>query len=178
MAKHNSAPSPHSFTPQFPLFTDKRRATELSSPMAPLHLLSISLLLSFSLLTPATTANEELRALMALKSALDPEDRVLGTWTAGGDPCNGRFEGVTCNGRGKVLTISLQGKGLDGVLSPAVARLKSLSRLYLHYNKLNGEIPKEIGGLADLVDLYLSLNNFSGNVPEEIGDLTNLEGNF
>lgn len=115
---------------------------------------------------------------MALKSSLDPKGHLLDTWTTGGDPCKGDFEGVTCNGEGKVVTISLQGKGLNGVLSPAVAGLKGLKGLYLHYNKLNGEIPKEVGDLTELVDLYLSVNNFTGGVPVEIGNLANLQGNF
>lgn len=113
---------------------------------------------------------------MALKSSLDPKGHVLHTWRTGGDPCKGDFEGVACNGHGKVVMISLQGKGLDGMLSPAVAGFRSLTGLYLHYNKLNGEIPKEIGGLAALVDLYLSVNNFTGGVPAEIGNLANLQG--
>ncbi|KAJ4774682.1 Leucine-rich repeat protein kinase family protein [Rhynchospora pubera] len=151
------------------------RKEKLRSQMASLHFLSIFLLFTFSLPTPTTSSNGDVDTLMALKSSLDPKDHVLGTWTLGGDPCKGDFEGVLCNSEGKVVSISLQGKGLDGVLSPAVARLKSLNALYLHYNKLSGEIPKEIGDLAELVDLYLNVNNFTGSVPMEIGNLANLQ---
>nr|CAD1820656.1 unnamed protein product [Ananas comosus var. bracteatus] len=121
--------------------------------------------------------NTEVRALMALKSSLDPEGRVLGSWTSDGDPCGGggEFEGVACNEHGKVANISLQGRGLAGTISPAVAELRCLSGLYLHYNALTGEIPKEIGNLSDLTDLYLNVNNLSGAIPAEIGKMASLQ---
>lgn len=120
--------------------------------------------------------NTELRALMELKSALDPADKFLNSWTSDGDPCSGKFEGVACNEHRKVANISLQGKGLSGTVSPAVAELKCLSGLYLHYNSLSGEIPKELANLTELSDLYLNVNNLSGSIPPEIGGMANLQG--
>lgn len=120
--------------------------------------------------------NAELRALMELKSALDPSNMKLNSWTNNGDPCSGSFEGVACNGHRKVANISLQCKGLSGYLSPAIAELKCLSGLYLHYNSLSGNIPKELGNLTELTDLYLDVNNFSGTIPPEIGGMASLQG--
>ncbi|KAL6004834.1 hypothetical protein ACLOJK_005390 [Asimina triloba] len=120
--------------------------------------------------------NAELKSLMAIKAALDPEDRFLSSWTDYGNPCSGRFEGVACNERGKVANITLQGKGLYGSVSPAISGLKSLTGLYLHYNYLYGEIPAEISQLSELSDLYLNVNNLSGSIPVEIGDMGNLQG--
>ncbi|KAK4260474.1 hypothetical protein QN277_003579 [Acacia crassicarpa] len=130
------------------------------------------LLLAFHGLQPVR-GNAELRALMELKSSLDPEDKVLGSWTNDGEPC--LFEGIACNEHRKVANISLQGKGLSGWLSPVVAELKCLSGLYLHYNNLSGEIPSEISNLTDLVDLYLDFNNLTGNIPPELSHMPNLQ---
>ncbi|KAF7152377.1 hypothetical protein RHSIM_Rhsim01G0230400 [Rhododendron simsii] len=125
---------------------------------------------------PAAYGNAELRALMEIKLSLDPHDNHLSSWTDGGDPCSsGTFEGVACNEHRKVSNISLQGKGLDGKVSPAVAELKCLSGLYLHYNSLTGEIPKEIANLTELTDLYLDVNNLTGTIPPEIGDMPSLQ---
>ncbi|KAJ6393825.1 hypothetical protein OIU77_023126 [Salix suchowensis] len=137
-----------------------------------------SLILLLSLLTDPQQIsgnNSELEALVKLKSALDPTDEYLQSWTIDGDPCSGLFEGVACNDHGKVANISLQGKGLSGTISPAVAELKSLSGLYLHYNSLSGEIPKEIVNLIGLTDLYLNVNNLSGSIPPEIGSMASLQ---
>lgn len=121
-------------------------------------------------------SNTELRALMDMKAALDPESHYLSSWTLHGNPCGGSFEGVACNERGQVANISLQGKGLSGKLSPSIHGLKHLTGLYLHYNSLYGEIPKEIANLHELTDLYLNVNHFSGEIPTEIGSMENLQG--
>ncbi|GFZ06959.1 leucine-rich repeat protein kinase family protein [Actinidia rufa] len=119
--------------------------------------------------------NTELRALMEIKLSLDPDNKYLSSWTSDGDPCGGTFLGVACNEHWKVANISLQGKGLAGKVSPAVAELKCLSGLYLHYNALTGEIPREISNLTELIDLYLDWNNLSGTIPLEIGNMASLQ---
>ncbi|XP_066314433.1 somatic embryogenesis receptor kinase 2-like [Miscanthus floridulus] len=121
----------------------------------------------------------EVRALLALGAALDPTGRLLPSWAPGRDPCapppSGGFEGVACDARGAVANVSLQGKGLAGTLPPAVAGLRSLTGLYLHYNALRGGIPRELAALAALTDLYLDVNNFSGPIPPEIGAMASLQ---
>ncbi|GLT40379.1 hypothetical protein SLA2020_145200 [Shorea laevis] len=112
---------------------------------------------------------------MELKASFDPTNKLLKSWMNDGDPCSGSFEGVACNEDHKVVNISLQGKALAGTISPAIAGLKCLSGLYLHYNSLSGEIPKEIANLTELSDLYLDVNNISGNIPPEIGNMTGLQ---
>ncbi|KAK4389415.1 putative LRR receptor-like serine/threonine-protein kinase [Sesamum angolense] len=121
-----------------------------------------------------TCGNAELRALMEMKSSLDPENKHLSSWTADGDPCGGAFEGVACNQHRKVANISLQGKGLTGKVPPAW-RAQVLVGLYLHYNSLSGEIPREIANLTELTDLYLNVNNLTGTIPPEIGSMASLQ---
>ncbi|KAL3818175.1 hypothetical protein ACJIZ3_004080 [Penstemon smallii] len=142
------------------------------TPLPIIIITIITLILNF---TNPTSANAELKALMEMKSSLDPENKYLSSWTTDGDPCAGAFEGVACNEHRKVANISLQGKGLAGKVSPAVAELKCLSGLYLHYNSLSGEIPKEIANLTELTDLYLNVNNLSGVIPSEIGNMASLQ---
>lgn len=138
---------------------------------------SLHLLLPLFLLVtlPAVRGNAEVRALMDLKSSLDPENKLLGSWKSDGDPCSASFLGVACNEHNKVANISLPGRGLSGTLSSAVAELKCLSGLYLHYNYLSGEIPTEISHLNELVDLYLNFNNLSGTIPKDIGNMSSLQ---
>ncbi|CAH8275687.1 unnamed protein product [Arabidopsis lyrata] len=137
---------------------------------------TLLILLSIFFSTPSNVrGNAELKALMELKSSLDPENKLLRSWTFNGDPCDGSFEGIACNQHLKVANISLQGKRLAGKLSPAVAELKCLSGLYLHYNSLSGEIPQEITNLTELSDLYLNVNNFSGEIPADIGSMDGLQ---
>ncbi|KAJ8771442.1 hypothetical protein K2173_026619 [Erythroxylum novogranatense] len=121
------------------------------------------------------SASDELRALLDLKAGLDPDDKYLSSWVINGSRCDGTFVGIVCNEKGQVANISLQGKGLRGKVSPAIAGLKHLTGLYLHYNSLNGEIPVEISNLTELNDLYLNMNNFSGEIPPEIGNMDNLQ---
>ncbi|KAJ8447343.1 hypothetical protein Cgig2_013120 [Carnegiea gigantea] len=132
--------------------------------------------MAFSLLCiPIVCLNAELKSLMDIKAALDPRGAYLSSWVGDGDPCGGTFEGLACNEHGKVANISLQGKGLDGVLPSAIGELTSLSGLYLHFNRLSGEIPREISGLTQLTDLYLNVNNFSGSIPEAVGITSSLQ---
>lgn len=133
-------------------------------------------LLFFAIQPPSLAhGTSELRSLIAMKSTLDPHNLFLSSWTLNGNPCIS-FEGVACNGKGQVANISLQGKGLAGKLSPAIAGLKHLTGLYLHYNSLYGEIPAEIANLTQLSDLYLNVNNLSGVIPAELGKLASLQG--
>ncbi|CAO2179485.1 unnamed protein product [Urochloa humidicola] len=144
---------------------------------ARLAALALSLFLLFSL--GARAADDgEVRALLALGAALDPTGRLLPSWSPGRDPCapgGGGFEGVACDARGAVANVSLQGKGLAGTLTPAVAGLPALTGLYLHYNALRGGVPRELASLAELTDLYLDVNNLSGPIPPEIGAMASLQ---
>ncbi|CAI9092082.1 OLC1v1027230C1 [Oldenlandia corymbosa var. corymbosa] len=135
-------------------------------------LLSVIIMLCFGL---GVSENEEMKALMSLRSSLDPEWKLLTSWTGLGDLCDGSYEGVGCNEMGQVANISLQGKGLSGKLSPAVGQLKHLTGLYFHYNALCGKIPAEIASLTELTDLYLNVNNLSGEIPPELGNMPNLQ---
>ncbi|XLS44380.1 hypothetical protein HN51_001245 [Arachis hypogaea] len=54
-------------------------------------LLSLLVLVAFSIVQ-LVHGNAELRALMDLKSSLDPEGKILSSWSSDGDPCSGLFQ--------------------------------------------------------------------------------------
>ncbi|KAI6707311.1 hypothetical protein NL676_010273 [Syzygium grande] len=139
------------------------------------HLILIGLVLLALDSRGLVRGNAELGALMEIKASLDPENKILTSWTSNGDPCGGSFAGVACNEHLKVANISLQVKGLSGKISPAVAQLQCLSGLFLHYNSLTGEIPREISNLTELTELYLNVNNLTGSIPSEIGNMASLQ---
>ncbi|KAM0825074.1 hypothetical protein ACQ4PT_069799 [Festuca glaucescens] len=151
----------------------------MASKNALLGSLLLLLLSSVTATSTSNSGNAETGALMELKAALDPSGRAptLASWASGGDPC-GRgdyFEGVSCDARGRVSVVSLQGRGLSGSVSPAVAMLPGLTGLYLHYNELRGAIPRELGDLPELSELYLGVNKLSGSIPVELGRLRRLQ---
>ena len=61
----------------------------------------------------------------------------------------------------------------EGVITDDNGRI---TRLYLSYNQLSGEIPAELGDLTSLTWLGLGGNQLTGEIPAELGSLTNLEG--
>ena len=67
-----------------------------------LLLLLLTSLLALFFNPTCVYGNDELRALLDLKSSLDPEGHFLSSWTMGGNPCDGSFEGVACNEKGQV----------------------------------------------------------------------------
>ena len=114
----------------------------------------------------------EIQVLMSVKAAMDPEGLVLESWFTPG----GTFEGVAWNSQGRVANISLQGRGLSGIIPSSIAELTSLTGLYLHYNNLKGTIPSVLYKLSSLTCLYLNVNHLSGIIPVELGLLDHLQG--
>ncbi|KAL8499031.1 hypothetical protein ACS0TY_022116 [Phlomoides rotata] len=57
----------------------------------------------------------------------------------------------------------------------AIGNLKSLQKLYLGRNNLNGVMPQEIGNLQNLVELAIEENKISGALPLNIFNMTSLQ---
>ncbi|GMH22732.1 hypothetical protein Nepgr_024575 [Nepenthes gracilis] len=98
---------------------------------------------------------------------------TLSSWVPAGDPCKD-FSGITCNSDQNVVKIVLWNASLSGVLSPALARLKSLRTLVLFGNRFTGNIPEDYGGVETLWKINLSTNALSGKIPEFLGNLGSL----
>ncbi|XP_004298715.1 PREDICTED: probable LRR receptor-like serine/threonine-protein kinase At1g12460 [Fragaria vesca subsp. vesca] len=97
----------------------------------------------------------------------------LGSWVLSGNPCQD-FSGVLCNADGFVDKIVLWNTSIGGVLSPALAGLKSLRVLTLFGNKFVGNLPQEYSDIQTLWKINVSSNALSGFIPEFIGDLPNI----
>ena len=140
---------------------------------APLHNVSTAEAVSVGKTQAQMSMNAgEVQVLMSVKAAVDPEGLVLESWFTPG----GTFEGVEWNSQGRVANISLQGRGLSGIIPSSIAELTSLTGLYLHYNNLKGTIPSVLYKLSSLTRLYLNVNHLSGIIPVELGLLNHLQG--
>ncbi|XP_037469257.1 putative leucine-rich repeat receptor-like serine/threonine-protein kinase At2g24130 [Triticum dicoccoides] len=101
---------------------------------------------------------------------------ALADWGRSPRFCN--WTGVAC-GRGpadrrRVTQLVLSGRGIHGVVSPALGRLSFLTVLDLSSNALAGEIPEEIAALSRLTQLSLTNNLLEGAIPAGIGLLQEL----
>lgn len=115
--------------------------------------------------TPGAPCAPEVMALLDFLDGVNYPTRLVQAWS-GNDPCKGSWFGLSCNlNKNKVITINLARSNLTGTLSPSLANLVSLSRIYLGSNNLSGEIPMSWTSLKSLVLLDLSNNNLSPPKP-------------
>lgn len=85
------------------------------------------------------------------------------------------WDGVVVGGSPlRVQELRLPGRGLIGVIPPALGELSELRYLELDHNFLGGMIPPELGKLNRLEALDLSFNFFSGSIPQELSELADL----
>ncbi|KAF6141051.1 hypothetical protein GIB67_006496 [Kingdonia uniflora] len=149
-----------------------------------------------------TVANDEVSALLSIKSSLiDPLDR-LKDWTIPVDGlgtlhCN--WTGVWCNANGVVEKLDLSHMNLTGRVSEHIRGLRSLTFINICCNGISSLLPKSISNLTQvkyfdvsqnffvgdfpmgfgrfegLTILNASSNNFSGFLPEDLANATLLE---
>ncbi|KAL1562279.1 non-specific serine/threonine protein kinase [Salvia divinorum] len=114
--------------------------------------------------------------LLEIKKSFRDVDNVLYDWTdtPSSDYCVWR--GIGCdNVTVNVVSLNLSGLNLDGEISPAIGKLKSLVSIDLRANLLSGQIPDEIGDCFALQSLDLSFNELFGDIPFSISKLKQLE---
>ncbi|GMI67990.1 BARELY ANY MERISTEM 1 [Hibiscus trionum] len=138
-------------------------------------LLLLFLILHISHSTAAARSISELRALIAVKSAIsDDPQSYLSNWNATTPLCS--FTGVTCDyTRRHVTSIDLTNFTLSGTLSPSLAHLRFLQNLSVADNQLSGPIPTELAALSSLRYLNLSNNVFNGSFPTQLSQLKALQ---
>ncbi|CAI9097603.1 OLC1v1034072C1 [Oldenlandia corymbosa var. corymbosa] len=110
--------------------------------------------------TVGSTCAPEVMALIDFLDGVNYPLRLVQSWS-GNDPCVGQWLGLTCNRNGKVEIMNLAKSNLSGSLSPSVAKLDSLTHVYLDSNNLSGHIPSNWTGLKSLVLLDVTNNNLS-----------------
>ncbi|BBN07096.1 hypothetical protein MPTK1_4g00970 [Marchantia polymorpha subsp. ruderalis] len=81
------------------------------------------------------------------------------------------------NSLGSLQIMDFGGNFLSGVL-PFLGGLRSVVKMVLSNNLLNGSIPSDMGQLTTLTYLDLSYNNLTGGIPSSFANLTNLENLF
>ncbi|EFJ34416.1 hypothetical protein SELMODRAFT_81328 [Selaginella moellendorffii] len=132
----------------------------------------VSLLLVATRFVAAQTSDDG-SVLLELRSNLtDPLGSLRG-WTRSTSYCS--WQGIRCrNGTGTVTGISLSGRSLQGVISPAIGRLLGLQALDLSRNSISGFIPSEVTSCTQLTDINLSQNSLTGTIPQRLDLLPNL----
>ncbi|KAF9689427.1 hypothetical protein SADUNF_Sadunf01G0091100 [Salix dunnii] len=133
--------------------------------------LLISLFLGYAATTVSPATEKEILLQFKGNISNDPYNSLAG-WAPSSNPCN--YSGVFCNPLGFVERIVLWNTSLSGVLSPALAGLRSLRILTLFGNQFTGNIPQEYAELSTLWKINLSSNALSGSIPEFIGDLQSI----
>ncbi|XP_052210314.1 LRR receptor-like serine/threonine-protein kinase ERECTA [Diospyros lotus] len=116
--------------------------------------------------------------LLEIKKSFRDVDNVLYDWSADSAPSSDycSWRGVTCDNLTlNVVALNLSGLNLDGEISPAVGKLKSLLSIDLRGNRLSGQIPDEIGDCSSMKSLDLSFNELYGDIPFSVSKLKQLE---
>uniref|UniRef100_A0A0A9AF61 Leucine-rich repeat-containing N-terminal plant-type domain-containing protein n=1 Tax=Arundo donax TaxID=35708 RepID=A0A0A9AF61_ARUDO len=130
-----------------------------------------------ALLLAAVAVADDGATLLEIKKSFRNGDNALHDWSGeGASPGYCSWRGVLCdNVTFAVAALNLSGLNLEGEISAAIGRLKSVVSIDFKSNGLSGQIPDEIGDCSLLETLDLSSNNLEGDVPFSISKLKHLE---
>ena len=154
------------------------------SPSSPISSIFVFLLfLNFSgTITSQNATSDELQILLELKLSLGISNSTRGfdSWRADIPAC--QFSGISCNDGISVSGIDLSNRYLGGKISfLSLCKLPSLSKLYMGYTAINGNIDEEIWKCKNLEVLDLEGNSLSGVIPDLSSlkklQMLNLSGN-
>ncbi|XP_028803479.1 protein NSP-INTERACTING KINASE 2-like [Neltuma alba] len=127
---------------------------------------------SVSGLLSSKGVNNEVQALIGIKSSLKDPNNALHNWDMYEvEPCNWAL--VSCFG-GSVTDLEFPSQNFSGFLSPSISNLTNLRNLILQANNISGPIPSEIWKLQKLQTLDLSHNSFTGQLPESLSHMKSL----
>ncbi|KAG9446028.1 hypothetical protein H6P81_012156 [Aristolochia fimbriata] len=114
--------------------------------------------------------------LLSVAKGFGYPQRLATAWV-GNDPCSG-WTFVTCDPKGNIVGLTLVKQNLNGTISPDIANITTLTKLFLNDNNLTGPIPDSLTKLSRLQVLDASNNNLSGKIPAFRKDvILNLSGN-
>ncbi|KAG6469305.1 probable inactive receptor kinase At5g67200 [Zingiber officinale] len=134
-------------------------------------LLGLPLLFLSLFPSPLCAQGSDADALLALKAAVDPSDRL--PFVPASSYC--RWTGVSCSVDGRVVSLVLASAGLAGRLpGGAFARLDHLRVLSLKNNSLAGRFPDSLLDLSALRSLDLSHNRLAGPLPPALAEMDGL----
>ncbi|URD71984.1 Leucine rich repeat N-terminal domain [Musa troglodytarum] len=126
----------------------------------------------------AGAADDEISALLAIKSGLVDPLNALRDWkapadAAGSTHCN--WTGVACGSLGFVERLDLSHLNLSGLIADDIRRLSSLEEFDVSVNAFVGRFPTGLGSSHALTIVNASANNFVGPLPEDLSNATSLE---
>jgi Leucine-rich repeat (LRR) protein len=120
----------------------------------------------------AQIPTSECDALVALYNNTNGANWYSNTnWNATDTPCS--WYGVACSG-GHVSKLSLHSNNLDGEIPAELGNFTELQRLFLFGNDLSDEIPAELGNLSKLQYLWLDNNHLCEEIPVELMNLSSI----
>ncbi|TVU19899.1 hypothetical protein EJB05_36081 [Eragrostis curvula] len=148
--------------------------TKTLSLTAPAATAAILMAVVMASMAPSAAANEEVKALIALRNGLDDPSGELASWIPDlVDPCT--WVRISCNDDNRVNSIQLGNLNITGPLAPELGKLEQLQYMEMAGNNLQGPIPPEFGDLTNLLSMDLYKNNLSGPIPSTIGKLKSLK---
>ena len=118
---------------------------------------------AFCQTTQETPCSPQVMALIEFLDGVNYPSNLVSAWS-GNEPC--AWLGLSCGSGAEVNIINLPKFNLNGSLSPAVAKLGSLTQIRLQNNNLNGPVPQNWTSLKNLATLDLSGNNISPPLPK------------
>ncbi|KAL8105724.1 inactive leucine-rich repeat receptor-like serine/threonine-protein kinase At1g60630 [Apium graveolens] len=134
------------------------------------NLYSIFFLITYLCFVVGSSSNDDVEALLALKSSIDPLNSLQ--WS-GENVC--KWYGVKECLNGRVRKLVLEHLNLSGTLDErSLNSLDQLRVLSFKNNSLYGQIPN-LSGLVNLKAIFLNENNFSGDFPGSISVLHRLK---
>ncbi|XP_068666051.1 receptor-like kinase TMK4 [Aristolochia californica] len=114
--------------------------------------------------------------LLSVAKGFGHPEKLATSW-AGNDPCNS-WTFVSCDPKGNIIGLTLGKQNLGGTISPDIANIKTLAKLFLNDNSLTGPLPDSLTHLTRLQILDVSNNNLSGKTPAFEDHVSlNLSGN-
>ncbi|KAL3634064.1 Receptor-like protein kinase 7 [Castilleja foliolosa] len=121
----------------------------------------------------SVAASDDLQTLLRIKATFQDSNTksLFDSWESNTTACE--FPGITCDSSGLVKEIELSKQNLFGPLPiNPICELKSLEKLSLGFNKLNGRVDEGLKNCSSLKYLDLGNNLFSGSFP----DISSLNG--
>ncbi|KAF7823189.1 receptor-like kinase TMK3 [Senna tora] len=113
---------------------------------------------------PGLECAPEVTALIDFLGSLNYPSILTSEWF-GNQPCAGPWLGLSCNPKSEVSIINLPRHGLNGTLSPSLAKIDSLLEIRLAGNNITGSVPSNFTELKSLRLLDIGDNNLEPPLP-------------